>query len=77
MNTQNPTETLSTQAIAPESRLRYWLVGIVVLLTFALADVLAVALPAMALSVAQSFAIVAAFVLISGGSIYTVWQLKG
>ena len=72
MNTQKV--TIKTER---QPNVRYWLAGIIVLITFALADVIAVALPSMALSPAQIFAGGAAYVLIAGGSLYTVWQLKG
>ena len=70
MEPQNQTPTRN-------HNLRYWLTGIVILITFILGDIVAVALPAMALSPGQIFAGGAAFMLIAGGVIYTVWQLKG
>ncbi|MES1260581.1 MAG: hypothetical protein ABUS49_02510 [Acidobacteriota bacterium] len=56
--------------------LAYWILGVVVLLAFTLWDTAVVALPAMALSVGQLLACAAAFLLIAGGVLFTVWRLE-
>ncbi len=57
-------------------QLAYWLFGVILLLTFALADAAAVALPAAALTINQLFAGAIAFGLIAGGVLFTVWRLE-
>jgi hypothetical protein len=61
----------------PAHHLIYWLLGALIVLAFGLIDAVAVALPAMALSVSQLFAGAMAFALIAGGLLYTVWRLEG
>jgi len=57
-------------------RLSWWLLGIALLAAFAFLDIAAVALPAMAVSPGQVLAFGAAFVLITGGVLFTVWRLE-
>jgi len=45
-------------------------------MAFGLVDIAVVALPAMAISLLQVFALAIAFVLMSGGLIFTVWQFE-
>ena len=56
--------------------LSYCLLGITVLLAFAMLDLAAVAIPAMAVSLPQALAVAAAFILISGGGVFTVWNME-
>ncbi len=57
-------------------RLSSWLLGVTLLLAFLLTDTAIVALPAMLITPAQLFACALAFLLISGGLLFTVWRLE-
>ncbi len=54
----------------------YWLLAITILLAFAFADIAAIALAATAVSGSQLVAAAVAFVLISGGALFTVWRFE-
>ncbi len=60
----------------PVHRLSYWLAGITILSAMGLADAAAVAIPAMVASLPQVFAVAAAFTMIAGGVLYTVWNME-
>lgn len=57
-------------------QLAWWLLAAVFLLAVVLGDAAVVALPAMALTAGQLFAGAAAFALIAGGVLFTVWRLE-
>jgi hypothetical protein len=57
-------------------RLTWWLLGIVTLTAFGLADISAVALAAATISVGQLVVSAAAFTLTAGGALYTVWWFE-
>ena len=73
MNITQPNKAAATPG---NHHLAYWLTGIAALLAFALADVAAVALPAMVLSSGEVVAGALAFILIALGVLVTVWQLE-
>jgi hypothetical protein len=56
--------------------LSYWLLAITIVMAFGLVDIAVVALPAMAISLLQVFALAIAFVLMAGGLLFTVWQFE-
>jgi hypothetical protein len=58
------------------SNFKYRILGAIVLMAFLVGDAAVVAIPAMALSPAHLVAVVVAFVMIAGGALFTVWQLK-
>jgi hypothetical protein len=73
VNSRTAFESASTR---PVHHLSYWLLAITIVMAFGLVDIAVVALPAMAISLLQVFALAIAFVLMSGGLIFTVWQFE-